>query len=308
MAWIECNNIEPEIVDITPSNASPVALVADNAVKPTTAGYAIESYASVTPRYGFPATMSANGIYKPSKNCVAVPTQALITPSNISPVQLSVNETYYPIIAGYAVETIRYITPLRSSQSVSSGDVVRVSGSGVIANPYIITPSNSSPVQLYETDNYEFTTDGYAIASYDSVTPSTSGVSFNSGMVKMSSSGYAYKTKQFFPITSPDVWARGLFEAGTSKSFTLTQFPHIIIVSRANVSSSTRGLFYTHFLQYDSDTSTWSGYYWGRNSDGGINSVISALPSYITSLTSSKLVMKNTTSSTNWQYTLSIWY
>lgn len=66
-----------------------------------------------------------------------------------------------------------------------------------------ITPSDSSPVSMTSGETYEPTTNGYAIASYTSVTPTTSGAYFSSGMKKMSSSGYAYSSKPSTLAISP---------------------------------------------------------------------------------------------------------
>ena len=70
--------------------------------------------------------------------------------------------------------------------------------SGTYSAPTItsITPSNSSPVSLSSGSNYSPTANGYAIDSYSSISPSSSGTYFSSGMKKMSSSGYAYDSQQ----------------------------------------------------------------------------------------------------------------
>lgn len=60
----------PSPSSITPSNASPVALTAGAAVKPTTSGYAIESYSSVNPTIGGASVVSNGSIYKMSANGV----------------------------------------------------------------------------------------------------------------------------------------------------------------------------------------------------------------------------------------------
>lgn len=73
-------------------------------------------------------------------------------------------------------------------QSVLSG------GGGVI--PSDITPSDVSPTAMSANGVYRATAAGYAIESYQEVTPSAEGASFNTGIVKMSSGGYAYDAKQ----------------------------------------------------------------------------------------------------------------
>lgn len=72
-----------------------------------------------------------------------------------------------------------------------------------------ITPSDSSPVSMTGGETYEPTTNGYAIASYTNVTPTTSGTYFSSGMKKMSLSGYAYSSK-------PTPAVKRLITSGTS--------------------------------------------------------------------------------------------
>ena len=65
------------------------------------------------------------------------------------------------------------------------------SGGGVTPTP--ITPSDSTPAALTANTPVNPTANGYAIESQpQAVTPSTSGAAFNSGIVNMSSGGYAF--------------------------------------------------------------------------------------------------------------------
>lgn len=66
-------------------------------------------------------------------------------------------------------------------------------GGGV--TPTNITPSNSTPAAMSADGVYKATAAGYAIASYQSVTPSAQGAAFNEGIVKMSGGGYAYSSQ-----------------------------------------------------------------------------------------------------------------
>lgn len=129
-----------------------------------------------------------------------------ITPSNTSPVQLTANQAVKPTTAGYAIASYDSVTPSSTPESVSSGDIVKIGGNGVIVDavptPTSITPSNSSPVALTANTPVNPTASGYAIESYQSKTPSTGGVSFNSGFVKMSSSGYAYPARPTLKATT----------------------------------------------------------------------------------------------------------
>lgn len=56
----------PTPTDITPSNASPVALAANTPVNPTASGYAISSYSSKTPSDTNPPSISSGAIIKAS--------------------------------------------------------------------------------------------------------------------------------------------------------------------------------------------------------------------------------------------------
>lgn len=90
-----------------------------------------------------------------------------ITPSNSSPASMSANVAYEPTANGYAIE------------SYSS-----------------VTPSDSTPAALTNGAIYKAGGAGYAIASNPtSVTPSSSGEYFTSGIKKMASSGYAYASQ-----------------------------------------------------------------------------------------------------------------
>lgn len=92
---------------ITPSNASPVALTANNTVTPTAAGYAIESYSEVVPSSNLPKTLTAGNIYKPTANGYAISSYTTITPSDSNPVALT-GGAFYRIqsgSSGYAYAT-----------------------------------------------------------------------------------------------------------------------------------------------------------------------------------------------------------
>lgn len=82
------------------------------------------------------------------------------------------------------------------------------SGGGVTPTP--ITPSDSTPAALTANTPVNPTANGYAIESQpQSVTPSASGAAFNSGIVNMSSGGYAYSQK-------PPVAKSGTFTTNTT--------------------------------------------------------------------------------------------
>ena len=71
----------------------------------------------------------------------------------------------------------------------------RCIGNGGGVTPTDITPSNASPASMLADGVYKATAAGYAIESYQSITPSAEGASFNEGIVKMSAGGYAYSSQ-----------------------------------------------------------------------------------------------------------------
>ena len=150
--------------DITPSNASPASMSADGVYKATAAGYAIESYNSKTP-------------------------------SNASPVALVSGEIDKMGGAGYAIERYSNVTPSDSTPvAFSSGDICKMGGAGyaIASSPTSITPSTSTPATITSGNIYKASGNGYAIYSYTSKTPTSAGVAFQAGFVKMSSNGYAF--------------------------------------------------------------------------------------------------------------------
>lgn len=156
---------------ITPSNANPVALTANSPITPTANGYAIESYSSITPSNSSPATITSGSIYKASAN-------------------------------GKAVATVTNVTPSSTPTSVSTNDIVKIGGSGVIVDsiptPPSITPSNISPVALTANQAVKPTSSGYAIGSYDTVTPSDTNPPLLDYpyVYKPTGSGFLYSTPQ----------------------------------------------------------------------------------------------------------------
>ena len=89
-------------------------------------------------------------------------------------------------------------TPTTSSQDITpdSGNLLSKVTVGAIPSEYVIptaiTPSDSSPVSMTADAAYKPSTAGYAIASSPtSVSPSSSGTYFSSGIKRMTSSGYA---------------------------------------------------------------------------------------------------------------------
>ena len=125
-------------------------------------------------------------------------TSTPITPSNSSPASMTTGTTYEAMGNGYAIESYSSVTPSNSSPvSLTSGSIYKMGGAGkAVASVADITPSDSSPAALTSGSIYKAGGAGYAIASSPtSVTPSSSGTYFSSGIKKMASSGYAYSAQ-----------------------------------------------------------------------------------------------------------------
>ena len=175
----------PTPTSITPSNSSPVVLTADTPVNPTSGGYAIASYDNVTPSSTV-VSVAADDIVKIGGSGVIVdampPTPASITPSNATPAALTADTPVTPTANGYAIASYSSVTPSNAGDLVSSGDIVKFGGSGVVVDDIAgITPSNANPVQLYTGQYYGMGDDGYAIASYSTATPSNSSPAYVEG-------------------------------------------------------------------------------------------------------------------------------
>lgn len=200
----------PTPTSITPSNASPVSLTANTAVKPTAAGVAIESYSSITPSNTLPVTLSNGSIYKMNGAGKAVES-------------CTTKEVY-----ASTVETLS-----AGIYKIVKGDTAIPKITGKVVNN--VTPSNSSPVQLYAANVlYSMTAGGYAISSYSSKTPSDSNPpSVASGdIIKAGGAGYLVKNAPV-ALYNPDVTWQGNISANGTKSITVTQTPRLVIHSYA---------------------------------------------------------------------------
>lgn len=110
--------------------------------------------------------VDTSGMYTPTS----------ITPSNSLPSVLVSGSAVMPTANGLAISSLDNVTPSSTPTSVSSGDIVKIGGNGVIVDsiptPTSITPSNISPVALTANQAVKPTSAGYAIGSYNTVTPS----------------------------------------------------------------------------------------------------------------------------------------
>lgn len=124
-----------------------------------------------------------------------------ITPSDSSPASMTAGNAYEPTANGYAIASNpTSITPSTNMPSLTAGTIYKPTGNGYAISTYTpLTPSDSSPVPLSAQTIYRVTNGsngGYAIeSSPTSVTPSSSGTYFASGIAKMLTSGYAYDSQ-----------------------------------------------------------------------------------------------------------------
>lgn len=109
-----------------------------------------------------------------------------------------------------------------------------------------ITPSDVTPVALVNGETYEMGGNGYAIESYDDVTPTALGAAFLAGMNKMSAGGFAYSEKPKIKI--------GTFTPSASQfSVTGVGFkPKYLAVYTARTTPTNPGILYI----YNEDFST----------------------------------------------------
>lgn len=134
----------PTPPSITPSNSSPAALTSGSAVTPSANGYAIESYDTVVP--------SGTPVYKTAGSIVqfAVYGGNIVSgiidqsPSNTNPVEIHDGSNIHALDNGYFIESYDSVTPSSTPASVSSGDIVKIGGSGVILDEMPILTGNAT--------------------------------------------------------------------------------------------------------------------------------------------------------------------
>ena len=237
---------------ITPDNDVPVALTANTSVKPTKAGYAIESYRSITPG-NTPTDLTYKNIYRiaGSDGGKVVKTITEVYPSNSSPVALTLGLICQ--ILGSTAGTVGYAIASYNENNLSDTSAVSLAtdkmykfkDAGYAIKKYTtVTASDSNPPSMSLYNFYRCNSGvGYLVAtSPTSVTPTTSGASFSSGLKYMSSSGYAYSSKPSMSTTT--LWTNSSGSSGfaaqtISLSQAITNFDYIEIVFRRNTSDST---------------------------------------------------------------------
>lgn len=232
--------------------------------KTVTAG---TSATTVTPDQGY-ALSSVTVNPTPSQTKSAGPnvsTNKDVTPdsgyllSKVTITPLSHTGTYTPAVDTAANDMgqyhdKRYVNT--SGMIIPSGDKsITANGSGIdvkaystvsvnVPSPTInsITPSNSSPAAMSSGNNYSPTAAGYAISSYSSVTPSSSGASFSSGMVKMNGNGYAYSSRPTPTPSETELWTNSAptsdFSSGTQTVSNMSSYDYIKVYFKPTKSSS----------------------------------------------------------------------
>lgn len=220
---------------------------------------------------------------------------------NVGSKSITNNGTYYASADGY-----------------DGYDEVTVNVSGGSATP--ITPSNANPVALSSGVAVEPTANGYAIQSYDNITPPSSPQAISSGdILKMIGNGYVidtYSTATPSDSTPPQLSQGGIYiptsngylyenqQGGSiepdqvetyknvanngTKTITVSQMPKYITYFHTYYSSTNGGMFL--ILDVANNTAYRYGY-WGNafhNED-----YTSGYSSYITSVSASSVTIKN---------------
>lgn len=248
-------------IPITPSNASPVSLTSGESYEMQANGYAISSYTNLSPSNSSPVTLSDDTIYKTNGTGKAIQSLSDVTPSNVSPV------------------------------SLTSGAIYKMGGAGkAVASVADITPSDSSPAALTSGSIYKAGGAGYAIASSPtSVTPSSSGTYFSSGIKKMASSGYAYSAQP-----TPCKVGNVTMSSSTTTTITLGFQPKYICY-RIGTTSTDSSLLYVYDERYSTTKQLLASgnlYLTSENISGNTSA------NRISSITSTGFVVNKSTNST----------
>lgn len=145
---------------ITPSNSSPVAMAANTGYKPTTGGYAIESYNSIQPS-NIPRDVASGDIVKISTYSAKIIRDTYLydlTPSDSNPVWLSGQQNFHVtgssgVFQGCAIaSTPADKTPSDTSPaSVSSGQIIRPSAAGYLVKS--VSNLGGTPDKTYQNNS-----------------------------------------------------------------------------------------------------------------------------------------------------------
>ena len=165
---------------LTPSNSSPATITSGVTYNATANGKAVSTITDITPSSSA-VSVSADDIVHVGGSGVivnSIPSPTSLTPSNSSPATISSGGLYSATANGKAVASVTDVTPSSTPTSVTTNDVVKIGGSGVIVDsiptPTSLTPSDSSPATITSGGLYSATTSGTAIKTLYDITPSNS--------------------------------------------------------------------------------------------------------------------------------------
>lgn len=268
---------------------------------------------------GVAATGTAS-LAKPeqTKTVTATTSQQIVTPDNgkvLSSVTVNPQnhtETYTPAANTAsndmgAIHNKRYvntsgmyvptsITPSNSSPgTLTAGEVYKPSANGRAISDYnTVTPFDTFPVTM---NNNKFYKKSSELANavivggiIPSVTPSEDGEYFPSGMVKMSASGYAFSSQKLNKFgRAPDAYKIGKLNSGSSMTLTVTQKPKFI--NYAIFSNIDTCMIVT--VDVSANVAYAISYYSSADHTGDYTST---WKNYITTISDTSVVFKNTTS------------
>ena len=247
-----------------------------------------------------PSEMASDGIDDVYDAGVASATTSII-PSNVSPVAMSANTGYKPTASGYAIKSYIDLIPSNSSPvTLRGGNLYRTDPSSVLTKGYAIesygiaTPSNSSPVTLSSGSIYKMGGAGKAVESVTSKTPSDSSpasVTANS-IIQPTAAGYLVENVPI-NLLAPDTFWQGNLSGNGSQSVTVTKKPRNVIYSYGQYGANNG---YSGIFVFDAQNNT--GVFYRYSSSGYVNVSYADVSSWLTSVTSTSVTVKNNTNST----------
>lgn len=257
-------------------------------------------------------------------------TPTSITPSNASPAALTSGSAVNPTANGYAIASYNTVMPSGVPTSVSSGDIVKISGgfNSVIVDKddmHDIKGSNTSPERLFGGSlakiwgNDPTVVTGYAIASYTPITPSTTPTSISQGdMVQVNGSGVIVTPTSVTPSdsTPPQLSQGGIYiptsngylyenqQGGSVEPNLVEQYKNVANNDTKTITVSQMPKYITYFYTYYAsanggmflilDVANNKAYrygYWGSAFHN--EDYTSGYSSYITSVSASSVTIKN---------------
>ena len=171
------------VTDITPNNSTPVALTSGTVYKAGGAGYAIANYTDITPSNTNPVSLASNTFYKSGGTGYAIDSYQTINVQDGSSTAISSKNGIYKITkeelnspATVIGNTLNSITPSASAQTLSSGSVYKMNGTGYVYNAPVSAGytygwnsattawTNSSPSSNF---NSQTVTTSYTFSNYN---------------------------------------------------------------------------------------------------------------------------------------------